>query len=141
MFEKLVNNLSDLLESKIDSAGSMWKKEQFQEARERVATARTFEEIAAALQPVKFDRGVSLRLTDLERCAAERVWLSSECSTDFLRDVYAQCAEDLRATKTVAQMVSEVSRALKSCPPGSNEPDMRRWHANQRRLWEIERQC
>jgi hypothetical protein len=140
MFENLIQSLTDLLDRKIDYARNMWQKEQLRETRGNVAEAKTFEELDLALAPAaKFDRGIGIRLADLQRTAAERIWLS-DSSQSFLLNWYAQQAEDYRGTKAIAQMVSVVQQALAAADkPEAKEPNTGRWHANQCKLWELER--
>jgi hypothetical protein len=136
MFHKLVDNLAALLENKIDPCGSMDRNEKLETALEQLKEVDSFDALTAALRPLRIDRGVSLRLADLERCAAERVWLSSD-SRAYLTDWYAECAEDLRGTRQIARMVSDVKAALPL--PEGKEPNMARWSTKQKRLWELER--
>ena len=138
MFNNLLTNLADLLDRKIDPTKSMWRNERLREGVLMVSAAEDFQELSEALRPLSFDHGIRVRLNDLERCAAERVWLDAD-TQGFLRDWYAEAAEDLRGTRTIAQMVREVAQALAS-QAGNKQPDMRRWNAKQKMLWEIVRE-
>lgn len=138
MFQKLIGNLVDLLDSKINPLSSMDRNEKLQDALENVREAGTFDELIEALRPVATcDRGIRTRFLDLEQCAAERLWLSGG-SREYLKNWYASEAENIRGTRQIAHQVSDVKRALELFAADKKEPDMGRWTTKQRELWQVE---